>query len=271
MDNTQDQLSSNEARQALVELDAANLMTEQALSDTAPPPKASEIEARVLAAVTDTNVDFLRNKAKRQRQRGVENLTRRHDGVASVVRAVALRERVVGSAFERYFATIETGIHVIARRGALFIGDANAEKIMGTIVSMIAEMETRIDAEISRATISLEVHTAREDFITPSYTNPAAEHEVQLRTPLANRVLNVFKKQDEYVVMLNKLLWNDEAEADSIDQEEYQIKKEMRALAQFIARTLRGMQNRAKPAAAKVADGAAPAANADSTAQPEAA
>lgn len=85
---------------------------------------------------------------------------------------------------------------------------------------------------------------SRANWIVPSYTKPAAEHEVQLRTRLANRVLAIFRSQDEFIVALNQLSWNDEADADAIEMEELNIKKELRGLAQFIQRTLRGMRNR---------------------------
>jgi len=53
---------------------------------------------------------------------------------------------------------------------------------------------------------------------------------------------------------LNQLCWNEEAEQDSIEMEELAIKKEMRGLAQFISRTLRGMRNKVAPKEAVAAN-----------------
>jgi hypothetical protein len=247
MDIVENGLSTTEAHRAIAEVDAAASMAEQALDDTRPAPAANSVDEQVLGAVSAVNVDILRNKAKRQREKGIESLARRHDGVASVITRVQLNERVVASAFERYFATIETGIHVISKSGAMFVGDAAAAKLEQSIVERVASMEERISGELSRIRVSVDVHASRTDWIKPTYTKPAADHEVQLRTRLANRVLAVFRKQDEFVVVLNQLCWNDEAELDAIEMEELNIKKEMRGLAQFISRTLRGMRNKVAP------------------------
>jgi hypothetical protein len=247
MDIVENGLSTTEAHRAIAEVDAAASMAEQALDDTRPAPAANSVDEQVLGAVSAVNVDILRNKAKRQREKGIESLARRHDGVASVITRVQLNERVVASEFERYFATIETGIHVISKSGAMFVGDAAAAKLEQSIVERVASMEERISGELSRIRVSVDVHASRTDWIKPTYTKPAADHEVQLRTRLANRVLAVFRKQDEFVVVLNQLCWNDEAELDAIEMEELNIKKEMRGLAQFISRTLRGMRNKVAP------------------------
>lgn len=258
METVDSGLSSNEARSAIAEVVMAHDMADQALDDTRPAPVAGSIDEQVLGAVSADNVDILRNKAKRQRQKGIENLARRHDGVASVLAQVKLNERVVASAFERYFATIETGIHVISKSGVMFVGEAAAEKLEASIVERVVAMEERINGEIARSRVSLDVHESRDGWIKPTYTKPAAAHEVQLRTRLANRVLGVFRKQDEFVVILNQLCWNEEAEQDAIEMEELAIKKEMRGLAQFISRTLRGMRNKVAPKETVAANEAEP-------------
>lgn len=247
MEIVENGLSSTEARSAIAEVVMAHDMADQALDDSRPAPVAGTIDEQILGAVSADNVDILRNKAKRQRQKGIENLARRHDGVASILANVQLNERVVASAFERYFATIETGIHVISKSGPMFVGEAAAAKLEASIIERVDSMEARIKEEIARSRVSLDVHASRDGWIKPTYTKPAAEHEVQLRTRLANRVLGVFRMQDEFVVILNQLCWNDEADQDAIEMEELAIKKEMRGLAQFISRTLRGMRNKVAP------------------------
>lgn len=252
--NIVEESSTVEARSAIAEVVMAHDMADQALDDSRPAPTVNAVDSQVLGAVSEVSVDILRNKARRQREKGIENLARRHDGVASLITIVRLNERVVASAFERYFATVETGIHVITKSGAMFVGEAAAAKLEASIVERITEMEERINGELARIRVSLQVHESRADWIKPTYTKPAAEHEVQLRTRLANRVLAVFRKQDEFVVVLNQLCWNDEAELDAIEMEELNIKKDMRGLAQFISRTLRGMRNRVAPKEAPAAE-----------------
>lgn len=237
-------LSDSAAREALSELDASAQLSQQSLSDEVTPSTGLNADQAVLQATDDARVQQLRNRAQRQRARGVQGLNRRHDGVASLIRNVALQERVIGSAFERYFASIEQGIHFISKLGGFFIGDANAEKLLETIKTKVIEIEQRLATESGQISVVLEAHAENKDWIVPEYINPAAKHEVQIRTPLANRVASAFLKQDQYLQQLNQLVWNGEAESDAIEQSEYQIKKEVRDLAQFIARTLRGIQSK---------------------------
>lgn len=241
-------LSMTDAQAALNEVNDAAQMIEDMLGPETTRGERDAIAAGVSRVVREDEVQKLRQRAQRERARGVENLSRRHDGVASVVAEVKINERVVASAFERFFAGIENGVHVITKRADLFVGEKNADQIQQTIVSKVAAMELRIMQQLDQVKVPMELHSASEGFLMPTYTNPAAAHKVQLRTKLALRIMNVFKKQDEFVVTLNALAWNDEVEADAIEQEEQQIKKEMRDLANFIGRTVRGMRNKVAPA-----------------------
>jgi len=255
MTTVPDVLSDSAARDALKELDVSAQLSQQSLSEDAAPAAAVSADQAVLQATDDARVQQLRNRAQRQRARGVQGLNRRHDGVASLIRNVQLQERVIGSAFERYYASIEQGIHFISKLGGFFVGDANAEKLLDSIKTKVTEIEQRLATETGQISVVLEAHAENKDWIVPQYTNPAAKHEVQIRTPLANRVASAFVKQDQYLQQLNQLVWNGEAEGDAVERSEYQIKKEVRDLAQFIARTLRGIQNKTEvtKAAAPVA------------------
>ncbi|UTY55875.1 hypothetical protein [Massilia sp. erpn] len=236
-------LTDAAARDALRQLDHANQLAQQSMAEDRLPSLVSADQA-IQQAADEARIQLLRNRAKRQRDRGIQGLARRHDGVASMIRTVELQERVVGSAFERYYASIEHGIHFIVKLGGFFVGDANAEKLLDTIKEKIAEMEGRIRKEASQIALVLEAHAENAEWIRPEYSNPAARHTVQIRTPLANRVATAFLLQDRYLQNLNQLVWNGEADGDDVEQTEYQIKKEVRDLAQFIARTLRGIQNK---------------------------
>lgn len=244
MDNNENGLSTAEARIAIEEVDAAAKMAAHALDDAPDAASDNSVESQIQNAVSGASVDILRQKAQRQRQKGIMHLARRHDGIASVVVNVTLYERVVASAFERYFTTIETGIQVINKSGAMFVGAKVADQLEQTIVDRIDAMEQRIRGELSRLRVTMDIHQSRADWIVPTYTRPAAVHEVQLRTRLANRVAAIFRMNDEFVVALNQLSWNDEADTDAIELAEFEIKKDLRGLADFIRRTLRGMRNK---------------------------
>lgn len=263
MDQNENEFTNAEARQAIEEVDAASQLVADALGDAPSPTNGALVDAQVQDAVSVASVDILRQKAQRQRQKGILHMARRHDGIASVVVNVTLRERVVASAFERYFTTIETGIQVISKSGAMFVGAKHADKLMQTIVDRIDAMEKRIKGELERLRVTMDVHQSRSDWIVPTYTRPAADHEVQLRTRLANRVVSIFRMNDEFVVALNQLSWNDESDTDAIDLAEFEIKKDLRGLADLIRRTLRGMRSKVTTLE-ETADATAPHENSDS-------
>lgn len=265
MTDVSEVLTDAGARDALAQLDQATMLAQQSISEEGL-PAGENADQVVMQAADDTRVQVLRNRAKRQRDRGVQGLARRHDGVASVLREVQLQERVVGSAFERYFATIENGIHFISKLGGFFVGDTNAEKLLDQIKTRVKQMEDRVNTEADQIAVVLEAHRSNTEWIVPQYTNPAAKHQIQVRTPLANRVATVFVVQDRYLQQLNQLVWNGEAESDAVEQSEYQIKQDVRGLAQFIAKTLRAIQNKTE---AKKAPEAPAAQQQTEPAQPE--
>lgn len=248
MSNGENEFQTTDAIRAIAEVSSAAMMAEQALDESHAATASNAVENMVVGAVEAAQVELFRQRAQRQRQRGVTDLAKRYDGIASVITKVTLNERVVASAFERYFASIETGIHIIGKDGAIFVGDNQATKLMDMIVDRIEKMEKRIAAEITAMKSVLAVHQSTEGWINPTYNSPAASHEVQLRTRLANRMLGVFQNEDKFIVMLTQLLWNDAAEEDALEMEQLTFKKEVRELAQFIRRTLTGMRNKVTPA-----------------------
>lgn len=235
----------NEARRALEELTQVAHDTEQLLSDEAAGLRAvvdNGIDAPI--AVTEDEVDMLRARASRQRASGRKNLAQRHDGIASLLVDVRINERVVASTFERFYPIIERGIYVIARRGDLFLGEAAARTVIETTIKKIEVLEASINTDLAGVKLQLDLHSGRDEFVTPEYTAPSAKHQVQVRHPLANRVLKLFVKQDEVIAGLQVLSWNEESDAGTIEDQEFRFKRGTQDLARHILRTLRGMRSR---------------------------
>lgn len=231
---------TDDARAALQEVTDATQQADQVVAEI----KGNSVVQSVVNAVTDNEVTQLRERARKERARGKENMAKRYEGVASVIIPVEISERVVGSAFERFFPVIENGMYVISKRGEMFMGTKATEAVLETISSKVAAMEQNVAADLAGLKIQMDVHGSSDDFITPEYVKPAASHQVQVRTRMAAAVCKLFIKQDEVVKTLQTLAWNGQVENSSIDEQEYKIKKEVRDLAQFIARTLRGMRNK---------------------------
>ena len=246
------ELEVNEIREGLNEIHLAEALSSEALDET-DPALAQAIKASV-AAITDTDVanslaEVRRMRAKAERLRGVDNLKRRHAGVASVVKNVSFNERAVGTLFQRYYAVIDQGIFTLSRQGERFMGSDAAEKVMDAISNIVVEMEARANTDEAAIKIQMEALSSGEDFFKPEYVKPAAEHEVQIRSPLAVRVLKVVQKDDKVLCDLQKLLWNGEIELDQITDQEGRVRKDVRKLAIFIQKTLRGLKKKYTPSA----------------------
>lgn len=234
----------DDATLAVNELHEATAQTDSLLADLT--GKSAVVE-KVSKEITEKQIDVLRARAQKERARGLKSIERRYDGIASVMMDIKLNERVVGSAFERFFPVIENGLYIITKRGEMFMGAKQTEQIMGMIKDKITVMESNISTDMAGLKIQLDVHGERDDFLKPTYIKPASEHKIQLRTPMAVRIAKVFQEQDKIIMNLQTLAWNGEVEGSAIDDQELRIKKDIRDLATFIARALRGMRNRVAP------------------------
>ncbi|MGX9712649.1 hypothetical protein ACWYXJ_00175 [Janthinobacterium lividum] len=196
-----------------------------------------------VSIISESEVVALRERAQRQRARGVKQLSNRHDGVASILVTVSLNERSVGSAFERWFSSIENGIYVTWKRGEMFVGKAGAEVLMQMITDKVGELEA--DASASEKSVQQSMQMMLTDSsVLPMYTSPAAKHEVQLRTLLSKRVLSVIERNDRTLTNLVKLQWNGEVGQDEIEAQEGKVKKGLRELAGLLNRTVRAFRQR---------------------------
>jgi hypothetical protein len=213
----------------------ANEMLEQSLDDN-----AGQLSPAVGKSVTENEAQAMRQRAQRQRVNGAKQLARRHDGIASQIRKVELKERVIGSSFLRWFAGIEYGIYVAHKHSERMLGE-NAGTVKDTIKAMVAKLEADAEDALKKLNFSLAAMEAEQSSEWGlSYSQPAANIEVQLRHPLSARVVSVFQKYDEVVAGMVKLEWNGEIEEKHREQVENDCKKGLRDLAVFLSRTLRG-------------------------------
>lgn len=250
-------VQDNEFRSALEELHHTDANLGASLDNIDGEAPHASLTPAARAAVSEAQVEVLRERAQRERRRGVAALHKRHDGVASMIRTVKLNERVIGSTFERFFSHIEAGIQFLDKRGVMFVTAANAGKLNDQIAEMVASLEKEAVADLAAIRTQLEMVDSA-NFLQPTYANPAAAHEVQMRTPLSNRVLNVIIKHDEILSSLVKLHWNGEIERAQIEHQESKCKSGIRNLAFFLRRTTRNMKQKveAKEAALEATTGA---------------
>ena len=234
---TAENLSLNDAKAALQEVIEAD--QQMAGDESAPRSQSRDSD------LTEKQVEQFRDRAQKQRARGKKDLARRHDGVASVVKTVQIKERVIGSAFQRFYAAIENGLSVIDRRAEMFVTQNNVNKIADNIQQIIDEVNKDLVPLEEAVKTKLEVAAAAADFVSPEYTGNAASHEVQVRTKTALSALRLFERYDKVLQGVQTLHWNDHVEQKYIEDIELQAKQGFNKLYRFVSSTLRGMRNKA--------------------------
>lgn len=249
---TAENLSLNDAKAALEEV----ILADQQMAGDESAPRSQSRDSDL----TEKQVEQFRDRAQKQRARGKKDLARRHDGVASVVKTVHIKERVIGSAFQRYFAAIENGLSVIDRRAEMFVTQNNVNQIAEKIQEIIESVNSDLVTLEASVKVQLEVAGSASDFVTPGYTGDAASHEVQIRTKTALSALRLFERYDKVLQGVQTLHWNDVVEQKYIEDVELQAKQGFNKLFKFVSQTLRGMRNKAVAAPAtrgEAANGAA--------------
>lgn len=229
---------NNESALAMAEVSHAAISAEQLVSLT------SSNDSGDASLTREVREQQMRERAKKERNSGVLNLQKRHSGVATHIKRIVINERVAGSAFERFFSVIENSLFIITRRGEMFVGKANLAKLMAAIEANIGQMEKSIQSDMAAIQLQLTGFTSNPDYIPVQYT-PAAVHDVEFKTKLAMRVADLFIEQDKILMGMQTLLWNDALDQSKFDAQERKLKKDLRTLTQFFAKTLRGMNDQA--------------------------
>lgn len=226
--------------EALTEAAQASQQAEAALQaeGVAVKPMKSERQPRTR--------DQLVRAAKRQRDYGRKLLQRRTAGFASIVREVKLNNAVLAAAFERFFPVVEQCAYLTARHGAATLGEAAAEQILERLRTMATEALADRKRELAAAqALSGETSVSMgSEFVTPQFTQPAYEGSVQLRTPYARSVLDLFEISDSILTEAETLYWNQVRTLSEKNDEALRAKRVVFPLFQFSASTIRNLHRR---------------------------
>ncbi|HVB49433.1 MAG TPA: hypothetical protein VNF69_13705 [Burkholderiales bacterium] len=182
-------------------------------------------------------------------------LAHRTGGFASRLREVQINNGVLAAAFERFFPVIERCTYLLARHGGAALGDASAEKLL----ERIREMTEEIHADRAKELEAAQAYNGEQSvkmgdrFITPGFTAPALTGTVQLRTPQADRALDIFLISDQVLTEFETLYWNQLRSVSDRNDQMLRSKKVVRPLFAFAAATTRNLYRRMRDQA-----GAAP-------------
>ena len=252
----------DEVHKAISELDNAIEQGENAADEGADPALAP----RVKREVSKDGVAKLRQNAAKARERGFRSLSRSQAGIAGLQQDIIINERVVSSAFLRYYSAIESGCYAIWKHGEMFVGHARATEMRDKIRDRILLMVTRAKEDLGLVENDLKVLTEQkgDKLVKPVYSEPATKIDaMQIKLPETYHALTAVKSYDEALSGLQVLHWNlfdsgMNTESRIHDQEQ-RAKNELKSVANMVLRFARGMR---KKVDAKD-DTAAPAASAE--------
>ncbi|MEW5890673.1 MAG: hypothetical protein AB1768_16920 [Pseudomonadota bacterium] len=226
--------------EALTEAERASQQAEEAL-------QAEGVTVKPLKAGRPPRTrEQLVRAAKRQRDYGRKLLQRRTGGFASIMRDVKLNNAVLAAAFERFFPIIEQCAYLVARHGAATLGEAAAEQILERLNAMAAEALADRKKELAAAqALSGETAVTMGDaFVTPHFTQPAYTGSVQIRTPYARSVLDLFVISDAILTEAETLYWNQVRSLSEKNDEALRAKRVVFPLFQFAASTIRHLHRK---------------------------
>lgn len=83
-----------------------------------------------------------------------------------------------------------------------------------------------------------------DGFVTPSFTEPAYSGKVQIRTPQAVRVLDLFLISDAILTEAETLYWNQVRSLSEKNEEALRAKRVVFPLFSFAASTIRNLHRR---------------------------
>lgn len=163
-----------------------------------------------------------------RRQRGRAEAGRAYSGVMSVGVKLELFDLSLASSAERFLAFIDKGIHVISRRGGMFIGQAATLKIMDRLQTMVEEFSKQAIAERDQVRVLLKAEREKVEneafgqeveslWIDPKYQAAPSLLELNVKHPLTNKVVQAIRAYDEVIGSLTTLSWNGCVDQSTID------------------------------------------------------
>lgn len=257
MDTNHDELGSGPGAEHDELLEAAEESRVALAAEAAEAAVGNAASVSADSAAEQALADDLIRRASAQRERGKQELKRKIAGIPSVQQHVVLNDQVVASSFTRFFYLIDKGAELMRRRGDAIIGEERAAKLREQLQALIGaiDAEVRRNLEATQALVDRDAYA--EGAIAVTYTGPAYDETIQIRSREGLALQRVFTLYDQLLALMVNLEWNGKIDASEVDQMRYQTKQKIRPIFRFAARANIGMQtSRARNAQGRPARGA---------------
>jgi hypothetical protein len=191
-----------------------------------------------------------------RRQRGRAEAGRAYAGVMTVGIKLELFDLSLASSAERFLGFIDKGIHVISRRGGMFIGQTATLKIMDRLQAMIEEFSKQAIAERDQVRVLVKAEREKVEneafgeeaeslWIDPKYQAAPSLLELNVKHPLTTKVVQAIRAYDDVIGSLTTLSWNGCVDQSMIDDIRLKNFKGMMQIFKFTIDTTNSMYKKA--------------------------
>jgi hypothetical protein len=226
-----------QAGQAVFEEDAGIVRT----APTLPPQETDPAHQKAIE-----RVQRIAN-ARRQRERGIQELRQSYVGVMAVRREISVNDPVIASSLQRYFGLIDRYHHIIGRYGPDVIGTEATAMFLTTMDERITRFANDVRREAEAASALQKSDAEGANYIRPEYTSHAAEEVVFAKHRKTLELLDALLAADRMLEDLNVMAWNGLIDPDKVEDTRYAIKKQVAAIFTFGRKTMAGMWRKVSP------------------------
>jgi hypothetical protein len=254
-----------EAEAVLRDLDAAVEMSadsSQSGRTSAPAPAGDEDPEATRAR--------LMKKAASQREKGRKALTtlgKEDNGNVVTKLSIVVKDRVVGSALERYLAAIDYCVHNLQAHGEMVLGK-KYRQVEEQLHAMIDEFYTDAEQELGRVAMlvtegKVQVQAEGMPWITPEVLSPAVDLPALFRSRLGIKMLKGVVKYDQALELMASLEWNELIGDGETAKRQLLAKQALGKVYGFASHANQSLRRRAGERERSAPEKKAPAANSD--------
>jgi hypothetical protein len=229
--------------------ESQNALADEGSAAPAPAMAVTQEQVKAVARKYTMTREKQLKRAERQRKSGAKQLKTRVAGIASVIKNVDLKNRVLGAIIERFYSNVDTAVFMLIKRGEFVIGFEASRKLLDQIEAKITELSLEVAQDKSAALAMVDADAmSNEDHVTPVYSKSAFSGEIQIKTPLGLRTLRMLVDMDDLLTALQTMHWNGKIKADAINDEELRCKVRAMKLNQLCVRVIMAMYNKVSAA-----------------------
>ncbi|WP_321816997.1 MULTISPECIES: hypothetical protein [unclassified Paraburkholderia] len=239
------------AESALRDLDAAVEMS-KADGEGVTPARDEAADVEEDPAATRAR---LMKKASNQRERGRKALTTPTAGIVMAPQQVVVKDRVVGSALERYLGAIDYCAHNLQRYGEMVLGERYQE-IEAQLRSLVDELNDDASKELGRVAMLVtegmaQVESEGMPWITPVVIAPAVSMDALFRSRVGIKLFRGVMKFDQALEKMAGLEWNELIEDGETAKRQLLAKQALGKIYGFASHVNRSLRNRAGTSASQ--------------------